>query len=62
MIICKTCIEAIRSRGELVVIDDVFENDDATDWGLKCEWCDEPDSKLHSVHFPSTERILDLMM
>lgn len=57
MIICKHCIEAIRSRGELVVIDDVFDDDDELD----CEWCGDTNVEAASVHFPTTESILDLI-
>ena len=62
MIICKTCIDAIRSRGELVVIDEEFEEDEATEMSLDCEWCgDDSHYGLSSVHFPTTESILDLV-
>lgn len=57
MIICKHCIEAIRSRGELVVIDDVFDEDDELD----CEWCGDSNVEASSVHFPTTESMLDLV-
>lgn len=52
MIICQRCIQAIRSRGEKVVIDEEIDNEIAEEDGLVCEWCDEPASELCSVHFP----------
>lgn len=61
MVICKACIEAIKSRGELVVIDTEFENEDAFEMDLCCEWCGESTTDLCSARFPTTESILDLV-
>lgn len=60
MIICDKCIQAIRSRGETVVIDNTFDSYAIAEDGLKCEWCEE-DAELHTelylVHFTSNEAI-----
>ena len=61
MIMCKTCIEAVRSRGELVVIDEEFDDDDSIEMGHECEWCCDSNIELCSVHFPTTESIMDLV-
>lgn len=56
MILCKRCIQAIRSRGEKVVIDDTFDEYTIREDNLVCEWCEEDDPdlnvELYSVHFP----------
>lgn len=53
MIICGKCIQAIRSRGEKVVIDDEFSESEVIEDELICEWCEEEAATdLYSVHFP----------
>ena len=46
MKLCKRCIEAIKSRGEIVYVGpQVFDIDDI-DYGeekQKCDWCEEVD-------------------
>lgn len=55
MILCKSCIQAIRSRGEKVFIDDSFDETTIREDGLICEWCEDDDieviTELYSVHF-----------
>ena len=43
MLLCERCIEAIRSRGERVVVQDVYyqEYQDEYEDPIKCEWCNE---------------------
>lgn len=55
MILCKRCIQAIQSRGEKVIIDDVFDETIVQEDCLVCEWCEEDDpdlnTELYSAHF-----------
>ena len=53
MIICENCIEALRSHGDVVVIDDVFSDEDSLEWDLECEFCEDTNLNLRSVHFPT---------
>lgn len=53
MKLCKRCIDAIKSRGEIVYVGPPVERDMeyiGKDWvisdGLKCEWCEEDDDEL----------------
>ena len=62
MLLCKNCIEAIRSRGEKIIILDTIEQDidydetqgkwiqkyDKDELILKCEWCEEPNITLYN--------------
>ena len=50
MVICEHCLEAIKSRGEKVIIKDDFyiEEED----GIICEWCEEEiDGKAYEIGF-----------
>lgn len=58
MKLCKRCIAAIKSRGEIVYVGSIIERDMemiGKDWfisdGLKCEWCDEEDDELFDCCF-----------
>lgn len=53
MIICEGCIEALRSHGDIVVIDDVFSDEDSLEMELECEFCKDANTDLRSVHFPA---------
>ena len=47
-LLCERCIEAIKSRGERLIILD--ELNQYTGWDepmLKCSWCDEPEETLY---------------
>ena len=41
-LLCQHCIDAIKSRGEIVYVGSEF-SDYEPDEEVKCEWCDEPD-------------------
>ena len=45
MLLCKHCIEELKSRGEVVFVnwDMVYSAEEAEEMGIKCEWCDEYD-------------------
>lgn len=48
MILCKQCIEAIRSRGEKIYVGEMITQDIDNDESIiKCDWCKEPDSTLY---------------
>ena len=49
MLLCERCIEAIRSRGEKVVVQDVYyqEYQDEYEDPIKCEWCNEVDDTIY---------------
>ena len=59
MLLCKRCIDAIKSRGEIVYVGPMVERELDTDckgrwWisdDLKCEWCEENDDELYDCHF-----------
>lgn len=43
-LLCQHCIEAIRSRGErLVVLGYAMSMEEAEEEGIVCEWCEEAD-------------------
>lgn len=46
-ILCKNCIDAIKSRGEKIFVGDVVNGFDYEDEPTKCEWCDEEDVELY---------------
>lgn len=44
MILCESCIEAIRSRGEKVLVGErVYDCDESEEEETPCEWCGECD-------------------
>ena len=44
MLLCKSCIEEIRSRGELVYVgEQKYDCDESEEMEIACEWCDEHD-------------------
>lgn len=44
MLLCKHCIQAIRSRGEELYVGDMeYDIDEAEEEGITCDWCDEYD-------------------
>ncbi len=56
--LCKRCIGAIKSRGEIVYVGPEIERELETigeDWyisdELTCEWCKEEDEELYDCHF-----------
>lgn len=53
-ILCKHCIDAIKSRGEKIYVGSLVERDiemigkdRCISDGMKCEWCDEEDDELY---------------
>lgn len=49
MLLCDNCIEALRSRGEIVGIMEAYKvaAEDCEEYGCTCEWCGEIDD-LHN--------------
>ena len=45
MLLCKHCVEEIRSRGEIVFVNIKMKYDavESEAMDITCEWCDEPD-------------------
>ena len=43
MLLCEQCINAIKSRGEIVYVGSEY-TDFEPDEEVKCEWCDEVDT------------------
>ena len=43
MILCKRCIDAIKSRGDIIYVGREY-TDYEPDEEPKCEWCEEPDT------------------
>ena len=43
MLLCGHCIEAIRSRGEKLLVGDIIDTDEKS----VCDWCDETDDELY---------------
>lgn len=44
MLLCKYCIEELKSRGEAVYISDmVLTAEEAEEENTPCEWCNEHD-------------------
>lgn len=43
MLLCRRCIEAIKSRGEIVYVGSEY-TDSEPDEEVKCEWCEEVDT------------------
>lgn len=42
MLLCRYCIDAIKSRGETVYVGSEY-TDHEPDEEVKCEWCEEED-------------------
>lgn len=50
MLLCKHCIEAIRSHGEFLLVGEmVHDIDDAEEMEITCEWCNEYDDLYEVV-------------
>lgn len=44
MYLCRHCIEAIRSRGDFLLVGEmVYTIEEAEEMEITCEWCDEHD-------------------
>lgn len=43
MLLCRRCIEAIKSRSEIVYVGSEY-TDFEPDEEVKCEWCEEVDT------------------
>lgn len=43
MLLCRYCIDAIKSRGEIVYVGSEY-TDYEPDEEVKCEWCEEEDT------------------
>lgn len=41
-LLCKNCIDAIKTRGELIYVGPLVSDIDEDE--LICEWCEEPDT------------------
>lgn len=50
MLLCKYCIEEIRSRGEIIYVSPELNDAEKNDKTI-CEWCDEEDDTLFECHF-----------
>ena len=46
-ILCRNCIDAIKSRGEKIYVGDIVNGYDFKDEPTKCEWCNEEDVELY---------------
>ena len=49
-ILCRNCIDAIKSRGEKIYVGDEIDVDcweEDNNVKAKCEWCDEEDTPLY---------------
>ena len=49
-LLCKNCIDAIKSRGENVWVGKRIDFDDGEE-EQKCEWCEEEDTPLYDCRF-----------
>ena len=46
--VCSTCIEAIKSKGEKIIIIDTINNDYNSDNPI-CEWCNEEVEEINII-------------
>ena len=50
MQLCQRCIDAIKSRGEIVYVGPKFRDYEPEDEdNIRCEWCDEPNTLFDCI-------------
>ena len=50
MLMCRHCIEAIRSRGDYIMTGEmVYSAEECEEMGITCEWCGEYDDLYEVV-------------
>ena len=49
ILLCEHCIEAIKSRGEIVYVGALIDAD--VDSSISCDWCNEECEELYDCHF-----------
>lgn len=51
ILLCRYCIDAIRSRGEEVYVGNTIFFDLEPEEMWHCEWCEEESDDLYKCHF-----------